>query len=69
MRDDLFMKYQDMLTSGELSEALRVHINTVRRWANTGSLKCYRLGVRGDRRFKKTDVRKFLKSYLRVSVK
>ena len=29
---------------------------TMRRWTNNGILKAYRLGPRGDRRFKRTDI-------------
>ena len=65
MRDDLFMQYDDMLTSGELSEALKVHINTIRRWSDSGALKCYRAGSREDRKFKKSDISIFLKGYLK----
>ena len=49
-----------MLTISEVAHLLNVHINTVRRWSNQGLLKSYRIGSRGDRRFKKTDIDKFL---------
>ena len=49
-----------MLTASELAHLLNVHINTVRRWSNRGVLKAYRVGPRGDRRFSKEDVDKFL---------
>jgi excisionase family DNA binding protein len=45
-----------MLTTSEVARALNVHINTVRRWSNQGILKAYRIGSRGDRRFRKEDV-------------
>jgi DNA-binding transcriptional MerR regulator len=31
-------------------------MNTVRRWSNQGILRAYRLGPRGDRRFKREDI-------------
>jgi DNA-binding transcriptional MerR regulator len=43
-----------------------VHINTVRRWTNTGLIKHYRLGPRKDRRFTKADILEFLDRYLEV---
>ena len=45
-----------MLTTSEVARILNVHINTVRRWSNQGTIKSYRIGSRGDRRFKKGDV-------------
>lgn len=49
-----------VLRIGDVAELLRLHRNTVRRWANSGLLKSYRLGPRGDRRFKREDVEAFM---------
>ena len=49
-----------LLTAGEAASLLNVHINTVRRWSNLGVLPSFRIGPRGDRRFRKEDVAKFL---------
>ena len=48
-----------MLTISEVARILNVHINTVRRWSNQGMLKAYRIGSRGDRRFRREDVDSF----------
>jgi excisionase family DNA binding protein len=48
-----------MLTTSEVARILNVHINTIRRWSNQGILKAYRIGSRGDRRFKKADIDEF----------
>jgi excisionase family DNA binding protein len=48
-----------MLTTSDVAKILSIHINTVRRWSNQGVLKSYRIGSRGDRRFKKEDIDKF----------
>ncbi len=48
-----------MLTTSEVARILSVHINTVRRWSNQGILKSYRIGSRGDRRFKREDIDSF----------
>lgn len=48
-----------MLTTSEVAHILNVHINTVRRWSNQGILKAYRLGPRGDRRFRLEDIVSF----------
>lgn len=49
-----------MLTISEVAHLLNVHINTVRRWSNQGALKSYRIGSRGDRRFRQEDIDSFL---------
>ena len=51
-----------MLTTSEVARILNLHINTIRRWSNQGILKAYRIGSRGDRRFKKEDIDKFFSS-------
>jgi len=56
-----------MLTASELAELLNVHINTVRRWSNRGVLKAYRVGPRGDRRFRREDVDDFLAQNLETN--
>ncbi len=49
-----------MLTAADVAILLGIHTNTVRRWANKGILKPYRVGARGDRRFRREDVDAFL---------
>ncbi len=49
-----------MLTTSDVARLINVHINTVRRWANQGILKAYRIGTRGDRRFLQEDILSFL---------
>ena len=50
-----------MLTTAEVAHLLHVHPNTVRQWANKGLLPAYRVGTRGDRRFKREEVDDFIK--------
>jgi len=45
-----------MLTVREVSQLLHVHSNTLRRWTEQGVIKAYRIGPRGDRRFRAEDV-------------
>jgi excisionase family DNA binding protein len=54
-----------MFTSRELARHLNIHINTVRCWSDQGILKSYRIGPRGDRRFMRDDVMKFLEDTLK----
>jgi len=49
-----------MLTTRDVASLLSVDINTVRRWTNKGMLKAYRVGPRGDRRFRQEDIALFL---------
>jgi excisionase family DNA binding protein len=49
-----------MLTTTEAARYLGVHPNTIRRWEAQGILPCYRLGSRGDRRFLRDEVDRFL---------
>jgi excisionase family DNA binding protein len=45
-----------MLGISEVSHLLHAHPNTIRRWSDAGLIKVYRVGVRGDRRFRSEDV-------------
>lgn len=45
-----------MLTVREVSQLLHVHSNTLRRWSDQGVLRAYRIGPRGDRRFRPEDI-------------
>ena len=49
-----------MLTVSDVALLLGIHINTVRRWSNQGILHAYRISSRGDRRFKREDIDRFL---------
>ena len=54
-------KFMGMLTTGEVARFLSVHPSTVRLWNNLGTLKAYRIGPRGERRFLPEDIDDFLK--------
>ena len=54
-------KNSGMLTTTEVAHLLHIHPNTVRQWANKRLLPAYRLGTRGDRRFKREEVETFIK--------
>jgi excisionase family DNA binding protein len=49
-----------MLTVREVSSLLHIHPNTLRWWTDQKILKAYRIGPRGDRRFKQEDISIFL---------
>jgi excisionase family DNA binding protein len=45
-----------MLRTGEACRILCIHANTLRRWNEQGIVKAYRVGPRGDRRFRRDDI-------------
>ena len=49
-----------MLTIMEASRLLHVHPNTLRRWSDERLIRAYRIGHRGDRRFKLEDITELL---------
>lgn len=55
--------YEMLMTCDEVAELLRVHVSSVRRWSRSGRLKAYKVGGRGDWRYKHSDVLAFLCSY------
>jgi len=55
-----------MLTTSDVARLLNVHMNTVRRWSNEGTLKAYRIGSRGDRRFRREDIEYFLSAGMEI---
>ena len=49
-----------LLTVKEVARILHIHSNTVRRWSDRGLIRAYRISSRGDRRFKREDIARFL---------
>lgn len=49
-----------LLTVREVADLLHVHTNTARRWSDLGLIKSYRVGPRGDRRFRAEDLNSFI---------
>jgi len=50
----------EMMTVREVARLLHVHPNTLRRWSNAGRIKAYHMNLRGDRRFKREEIARFL---------
>lgn len=47
---------KDMIPTGEACRILHIHSNTLRRWSDQYIIRAYRIGPRGDRRFRREDV-------------
>ena len=54
-------QYINLLTSSAVARLLNIHVSTVRRWDKQGMIKAYRIGPRGDRRFEREEIIRFLK--------
>jgi excisionase family DNA binding protein len=59
----IYDKAERLLTVAEVAEMIHVHPNTLRRWADEGTIAAYRISLRGDRRFKPSDVADFLTKF------
>ena len=49
-----------MMTAQQVADFLQVSICSVRRWSDKGALKFYRVGSRGDRRYWREHVIRYL---------
>jgi excisionase family DNA binding protein len=47
---------REMLSTGEAARLLGVHPTTVRRWGDEKRIKAYRIGPRGERRYRREDL-------------
>ncbi len=56
------LEKQRFLTIAEAAEFLHVSETSLRRWTNSGYLRCFRVGVRGERRFLVEDLLEFVAS-------
>lgn len=52
---------QQLMNVREAAEYLRVSEMSIRRWTNSGALKCFRVGGKQERRFHMADLEDFLK--------
>ena len=50
----------ELLTLKQACELLQVHPNTLRNWDKAGTLKAVRIGERKLRRYRKSDLQKFI---------
>lgn len=50
----------ELLTIEEVSDILRVSKITLKRWGKKGKLSALRINSRGDRRYKKAEIMRFL---------
>ena len=57
-----------IMTGAEVADFLRVHLSSVRRWSRSGELRAYKVGSRGDWRYREQDVLDFLYSRHRARI-
>ena len=50
----------ELLTVREVARLFHIHPNTLRRWSNDGRIKAYRITARGDRRYRREEIVRFL---------
>ena len=65
-----YEKIDTMLTTGEVAQLFGVNPSTVRWWSRQHKIKAYRIGLRGDRRFRRDEIAAFfleraVRKYLR----
>ncbi len=56
-----YIRMSKLLTIKQASEMLNCHPNTLRHWDNKGVLRAVRVGVRGDRRYNRDDLNRFIR--------
>ena len=56
----MLKKRQKLLTLQQAADTLGVHPNTMRNMDKRGELKAVRFGARGDRRYLRDDIKKYL---------
>lgn len=54
------MEQDKLISIKEAAERMGVHENTLRVWDNKGTFKAIRLGVQGHRRYRQSDVERFI---------
>lgn len=64
-----YEKMDKMLTPKEVAELLHIHTNTLRRWSDKGRIVAYRINPRGDRRYKRQDIERFLDQFNKTRVR
>ncbi len=53
----------NMLTPREVAQLLHIHTNTLKRWSDKGRITVYRINPRGDRRYRRGDITRFLTEF------
>jgi excisionase family DNA binding protein len=60
---EIYGEPDKLLKTSEASEALYVSHSTLRRWSDQERIRAYRIGPRGDRRFRQSDLTNFMTEY------
>lgn len=57
-----------VLTVKDVADMLHIHVNTARRWSDQGIIKSYRITRRGDRRFRREDILRYLAEFNEINL-
>jgi excisionase family DNA binding protein len=57
------MENTGLWTITEAARFLNIHPNTLRRWNKDGRIQAYQVSTRGDLRFKREDLNRFLNEH------
>jgi excisionase family DNA binding protein len=52
-----------VLTVKDVARLLHIHVNTARRWSDQGIIRSFRVTRRGDRRFRREDILRYLAEF------
>jgi excisionase family DNA binding protein len=61
--DNKLKNLPEVLTIREVAKLFNISLMTLRRWDKEGKLKAFRPSLMNKRRYKKSDIIKFLNSY------
>lgn len=50
----------DVMTHKEVAELLRISELTLKRWGKAGKIKCIRINPKGDRRYLREEIKRFI---------
>lgn len=53
---------RQFLKTGAVAEMLKVHPNTLRKWADEGYIPCHRIGPKRARRFDEAEISDYIES-------
>ena len=59
----IYKEPDKMLKIKTVAEIIHIHPNTLRRWHEQGKIVAYRIGTRGGRGFRQSDIARFITEF------